>query len=246
MRVALVIHGHFRKFNNLWDDWKRNFIDPIKPDVFAFGWGDSMGNFLRPEQTPDPHNHPGYDLTSPGVTPEFINSIQQRLTPKKLIIENFSDWDQTFQTMIDDPKYKGALDTRCPSHRPKGTLGMVMARSRAINAKAEYERSQGFIYDLVVVTRWDVAHPELIRFTTDVILPDVVNACGGPHDRPWDWWTVGPSKLIDQFGDQYAGIEELVKINQFIFEPHLWQKAWFEHRKIPWRGCHNGTAISRN
>ena len=51
MKVALVIHGHFRNFNKLWDSWKSFLIDPVDPDIFAYAWGDSMGNYIPPQDS---------------------------------------------------------------------------------------------------------------------------------------------------------------------------------------------------
>lgn len=242
MRIALILHGHFRNFDKLWDDWKTKLIDPLKPDVFGFAWGDSMGDHKPVHHTFDNRNHPGYDLASTVPTQEFIDRVHARLKPKKLIIENFCDYESQFHSMINDPKYAAGFDPGF-AQRPKGTLGMVMSRSKAIKYKAEYEKANNFVYDLVIVTRWDVSYRELI--TIDDINPNIINACGGPHDRPWDWWTAGPSWLIDKFGDQWDGIDEFSKINKFVCEPHLWQKAWFEHHNIPWQGIENYAYISR-
>jgi len=244
MKVALVIHGHFRNFDKLWEDWKKYLIDPIKPDVFAFAWGDSLGHHVPAHHTSDNWTHPGYNLESPEVTQELIDNVYTRLLPKKLIIENFCDYESMFSNIIDNPKYANAINDDVIK-RPKGILSMVWSRCKAINAKREYEKANNFVYDLVIVTRWDVGYKREIKLTTDFIDPRIINAVGGPHNRPWDWWTIGPSYLIDKFGDQWDGIDELTSVNKFLCEPHLWQKAWFEHKNIPWRGMENDAHISR-
>ena len=243
MKVALVLHGHFRNFDKLWDDWQTNLLNSISPDVFAFAWGDSMGNHIPAHHTYDNRNHPGYDLTSSSVSQEFIDSVKDRLKPKKLIIENFCDYDLQFHNMINNPKYIAGFDDNI-SKRPKGILGMVMSRYKAIKAKNEYEKVNNFVYDLVIVTRWDVGYKRSISIVNDID-PTIINAVGGPHIRPWDWWTIGPSYLIDKFGEQWDGIDELVNMNKFVCEPHIWQKVWFEYKNIPWRGFENDAYISR-
>ena len=244
MKVALVLTGHLRCFDTIWEETKRNFIDIINPDIFAFTWNDSMGNYLPPLQTQHPDHHPGYNLESPPVLPEYLESVRERINPKVFITESYMDHDAKFQAMVESWRWvTGFLDVPAGGHRPKGCLGMVWSRSKIIQAKAAYEREHNIKYDAVVVTRWDVYHRAAIHNVLHV--PDVINAAGAPDRHPWDYWTSGPNNLIDIWGQQWDGMQELIDINTFNTSPHLWQTNWFAHKNVPWAAIHNGTGIAR-
>ena len=71
MKTAVIFHGHFRCFDQTWPDTKRNLIDVLDPDIFAFAWTDSMGHHLPPGESIDPENHPGYAPGDP-VSDDYI------------------------------------------------------------------------------------------------------------------------------------------------------------------------------
>ena len=244
MRVALLLHGHFRCWDRVWDGLKDNLIDHWQPDVFGFAWNDSMGNYLAPLHTQHPELHPGYSLDSGPVSAEYIENVKRQLSPKSLILENYMDHDANHQAMIDSWRWVTTyLDVAAGGHRPKGCLGMNWARSRVIKAKREYEQLQGWKYDWVIVTRWDVYNTRPITFHD--LDDSMLNAAGGRNWHPWDYWTAGPSDQIDAWGEQWDGMQELMDAGKFNSSPHQWQTAWFEHRKIPWRSCDPGVGIAR-
>ena len=243
MKVALCLHGHFRCFDNHWHEYRDHLISRCNPDVFAFAWSDSFGHHST-NAGDNALVHKGYDTSSPRVPPEYLDSIRDRLNPKTAIFKSYDDYDQMFQNLVDSWRGTGYLDVAAANHKPKGTLSMVYGRGQAIKAKAAYEAANDFKYDLVIVTRWDVNHPYPLDIEADID-PTIVNATGTAHEFPWDWWTIGPSHLIDLWGEQSEGINELIAIGKYTNNTHYWQKNWFEHRNIPWRSFWNHTTVAR-
>jgi hypothetical protein len=243
MKVAVVLHGHFRCFDQTWPDTKKNLVDVLNPDIFAFAWTDSMGHHLSPGDSPDHENHPGYNVGDP-VDIQYINSVQQRLNPKVFITDQYSNHDEYFQSMIDSWRYTtDYLLVPAGCHRPKGCLSMVWSRSKIIKLMNEYEQQHNFKYDLVIVTRYDVYHSVLVNLNN--ISLNVVNAHGGGNWHPWDYWTAGPSELISRWGQQWDGMNELIDNGQFSTGPHQWQTAWFAHKDIQWQPVELGAGIQR-
>jgi len=243
MKTAVIFHGHFRCFDQTWSNTKQNLIDVVDPDVFAFGWTDSMGHHLPPGDSPDHENHPGYALGD-SVSNDYIESVRHRLNPKVFMLDSYHKHDPYFQSLVDSWRYTtNYLEVPAGNHRPKGCLGMVWSRSQVIKAMSNYERTHGFRYDLVIVTRYDVYHNTLINLNK--INPEIVNSHGGANWHPWDYWTAGPSRSIELWGQQWDGMQELINCGRFNTGPHQWQTAWFEHKNIQWQPVELGTGIAR-
>lgn len=232
MNIALCLYGHFRCFDACWPELKHNLIDPndIK-DVFGFSWGDSMGYFLHPEQSNDHKKHPGYDQSSGPPSDIYIRSVVDRLSPKKLVLRDYHDLDQPFDSMV-----ASLSRWHHPSHnhRPKGTIGQVFGRCEAINAMRAHSQETGVRYDMVVVTRWDIAHSSPIDIRS--LDQDTVAMDGmyGP-DVISDAWACGPQDLIERWGLQFSGIDRLVDRGTMNLGPHEWLKAWFSESAISWK-----------
>ncbi len=243
MKTAVVFHGHFRCFDQTWPNTKTNLIDVLNPDIFAFAWTDSMGYFLEPGQTPDHENHPGYTIGEP-VPTAYIQSVEDRLKPKKFILDRYSNHDDYFQSLVDSWRYTtDYLLVPAGCHRPKGCLSMVWSRSQIIKAMSAYEKSHNIRYDLVIVTRYDVYHTVPVDLSNLDL--NIVNSHGCANWHPWDYWTAGPSHSIGLWGQQWDGMQELIDIGRFSTGPHQWQTAWFEHKNIHWQPVELGTGIAR-
>ena len=243
MKTAVIFHGHFRCFDQTWPDTKKNLIDVLNPDVFAFAWTDSMGYYLSPGESPDHENHPGY-APSNSVPNDYLTSVHQRLNPKVFFLDRYENHDAHFQSLVDNWRYTtDYLLVPAGCHRPKGCLSMVWSRSQIIKAMKKYEHDHGFKYDLVIVTRYDVYHSATV--TTCRLNLDIVNAHGGSNWHPWDYWTAGPSDAIGIWGQQWDGMQELIDARKFSTGPHQWQTAWFEHKNIQWQSVELGTGIAR-
>lgn len=229
MRVALCLYGHFRTFNRCYQNLKNHVLDIYHPDIFTSAWTDTMGFWQPRDQTPDAFNHPGYYLESPAVPQEYIDTVFNVLRPKYMYIDSYTNLDANFQGLMEQLK---DFHNNDPNHAPKSCLSMNFIRQQAIQLKRRYEIENNFVYDHVIVTRWDINHSlpiDLNKFD-----PDVITFEKGGGDHPGDTWAAGPSALLDLWGEQFNGIQELVDAKTMSLGPHEWQTAWFNHKKIPW------------
>lgn len=231
LRVALCIFGHFRCFDKCYDNLKNNVLDPLQPDVFAHAWVDSTGYFLHPHVTPDPINHPGFDVSSPKPSMEYIKSVIDRVNPVDIHLDHYYLHDKRFADMVE--KYD-AYKNYNPAHRPKGTISLNYARSCAIAMKRQYELIHQFKYDRVIVTRWDIQHTT--PFDLSTYDPNVL-AVSNIHqvdDLIGDIFNISGSDIIDTFGEQVEGIDKLVEAGRFNLGAHEWMREWIEYNNIPW------------
>lgn len=229
-RNALCLYGHYRSFNDCYKNLKANVLDPNNiTDIFAFLWIDSIGWFKHPELSIDPKNHCGYEESVALSTNSLIN-VLNKLNPKRLSFENYDLKDDYFSLIIND-----LADWHHPNvyHRPKGTLSQVYGRCTSIRLKDIQEKQQGWQYDKVIVTRWDIdyGHPIILDgLNSDVITMDGMYGSEVISDA----WACGDSHQISLWGQQFNGISTLVKNQTMNLGPHEWLKAWFDHMQIKW------------
>ena len=215
---------------------RKHILDPYSPDVFVAAWTDSMGYWLARDRTPDPLNHPGYHLQSPGVPNEYIRGIETLLQPKGVYFDRYQNRDAQFQQQMES--LSDFFVTWDPHSAPKSVLSMNFLRNKVVELKHQYEVQNNFVYDKVIVTRFDINHRipvDMNQFHNNLI----TYVQGGAELDPGDTWGVGPSKLMDVWGSQYKGINELVETKTMSLNPHLWQKAWMAHRNVPWKNVTN-------
>jgi hypothetical protein len=230
MRVALCIHGHFRSFDRVYANLQRNLIDIYKPDIFAAAWMDNTGDWLPRTHTPDPVNHPGFRLDTPQVSNAYVSSVIQTLNPKDLHLDHYWLHDQNLQHITDQYIRFNPPD---PNHAPKSALSMNYIRFVSIASKWVQEQRQGWKYDCVINTRWDVDHKSPIDLSK-LDLSKIETCRGGSDDHPGDIWAASNSGNMDIWGNQWVGIQELVDANTFSLGPHQWQTAWLKHKNITW------------
>ena len=231
MRVALCLHGHFRTFDQCWDNLRRHVIEPYQPDVFAMAWMDHMGNHLSPPDTANPHQHPGFSTDSPPVPISYVRSVMDVLQPLDMHLDHYHLHDARFNEMVTE---LSAHHHPWPHHRPKGTLSLNWIRHANVEMKRKQEQRQGWCYDRVICTRWDIDHSVPLQLEQhDPNVMSLVNVHG--PDVTSDIWASGPSHHMDTWADQINHIDELVETGTFSLGTHEWMKAWFIHRGIPWQ-----------
>lgn len=134
MKVALCFSGHLRTYEQTAESIRKYLIDPLDCDVFIHTWN-KIG-FMR------------YDGdTSQKNTKDEMALIKELLHPKKIFIEETGSikWDGT--------KYKERSISR---EDPANVLGMFYKVKKANDLRKEYEKEQGFSYDLVIRARTDL------------------------------------------------------------------------------------------
>ena len=188
-----------------------------------------MGNWLPRSSTPDPRNHPGFNIGSPAPSPAYVRAIMDNLKPVDIHLDHYYLHDERFQyimAQLNDFHHPEA------THAPKSAISMNWTRHVAISMKQLHEHRLGQKYDRVICTRWDIDHTLPINITQ--FDPNVLTFAKGGGDHPGDTWACGTSDLMDAWGAQFDGIPELVANRTMNLGPHEWQTAWFDHKQIPW------------
>lgn len=232
MRVALCLHGHFRTFDRCWENLRRNVIDIYQPDVFAMAWMDSMGTHLSPLDSKDPHQHPGFKIGD-AVSTAYLRTVIDRINPIDMHLDHYHLHDERFGKMVEE---LSAFHHPWPHHRPRGTLSLNWIRHVNLEMRRKQEERQGWTYDRVICTRWDINHPIPIRLEMhDPALMTLTNVHG--PDVTSDVWAAGPGYLMDAWADMIKPqpIQHLIERGTFSLGTHEWMKAWFMHRGINWQ-----------
>lgn len=231
MKVALCLSGHFRSFESCYANLKSNLIDVYNPDIFIMAWIDNFGYHIHPTETTNPKTHPGFAIDSPPVPSSYVQEMLKLLNPLDIHLDHYYLHDANFQMMLNQLE---AYHHPWEHHRPKGTLSLNFTRKIVMTMKQRQEQMQGYRYDRVICTRWDIDHAARINLESHdpnvITLPNV----HGP-DVTSDVWAAGPSHLLDAWAEQFNCIDELVKINQFSLGTHEWMKSWFSYKQIPWQ-----------
>ena len=204
-------------------------------------WTDSMGFFQHPEQSEHHRVHRGYDANSAVPDQNLIISVLQRLNPQRVELPAFSAYEKKFDGMLND---LAKWHHPSPHHRPKGTLAQVWGRCNSIRMKREYEDQNRMKFDMVVVTRYDIAYGQAINLAT---LPQGVVITDGMFGSSVisDAWCCGPSDLINKWGQQMTDIPHLVQAGTMSLGPHEWLAAHFAVNDIPWAAHGVGISIQR-
>ena len=231
MTTALCLYGHFRCFDDCWNDLNNYLIKPNNiSHVFAQAWVDSMGYFQHPESAANPLSHPGYDLDSNTVNGAWLQQTLAKLNPTQVHLDNYHLHDDRFSKMVEDLK---PFHHPSPSHRPKGTLSQVWARSASLSLAQAYQEHIGFSFDRIVCTRYDIGYQHVVDL--DTLDPDIISLDGmyGP-DVISDAWASGPSSAMSKWSQQFSAINALVANQTMNIGPHEWLRAHFDNLQIPW------------
>jgi hypothetical protein len=139
MKIALCLSGQPRQISSNIEQLKKNLIIPSGiEDIFVHTWFDK--NFVGCRfSTAQPHQS-----NIVGIWEHNTIDLIESLNPKKLIIEPPNEFSQ-FSHLESHPT---AIQTQIAS--------MMYSVYRANALKSEYEYENGFKYDLVIKTRFDI------------------------------------------------------------------------------------------
>jgi hypothetical protein len=165
--VALCLFGQMRTYERTYNSINKNIISLLNPDVFIHTWEEIGGTWKGSIENP----------SSQVIKPD---TIEQLYSPKKYEIEKFEEEYYHSINGVEVPK-----KVRDMPNYGKGLLPMFYKIHKVTQLKREYERSEGFQYDIVILMR-----PDLLIFNK---IPDKVLT------RPSILWTTDRNlrNLID-------------------------------------------------
>lgn len=241
MKIALCLYGHLRDFDNCYSSLYEKILKPYNPDIFAMTWTDSFGKRSELHST---SNQSGIDNSSAPPSVNYIFETLQKLNPVRIHLDTLEAHEPRFETMYQKFKPWHLAKT---THKPKSMFGMNWGRHCVIKIKSEQEKLQGWKYDLVIATRWDMKFldiPPLETLDRNKIIMHRVDI--NNHILFSDYWVSGSSYLMDIWGDQFNNIEGFAKLGYRIICPHIFAQNWLEWNKIDFEYNENIKVIKSN
>jgi hypothetical protein len=112
-------------------------------------------------------------------------------------------------------------------------FSMFYSMMRSLLLKQEWEKLNGFVYDLVIRTRFDISletyiDPATFSFNEGVFSPDV---CGN-EDAQSDWFNFSNSKLIDLYAEIYGKMVEFSALGVRITAGENIIKYWLDVNNV--------------
>jgi len=166
MRVALCLSGKYRNALECFDSIKKNIIDIHRPDIFISSW-----------TNPKDVQHIMYD-TQFSENDTNHTQICQMYNPISFELETYDSSIDGYFSRIIESTHPQSDEERDGCMR---LLGQWYKRMRCNQLKQEWERKNGFLYDVVIVCRFDLQFFEPILVNT--INPKTIKFASG-----YDWW----------------------------------------------------------
>ena len=139
MRIAVLLYGHLRDFNNCATGLRNHLINKYHCDVFIHTWDETEPSTFA--------WHKGRSKKK-AVDDKVKKQIDDLYSPLKIAIEHQEKWSN--EAIIESKYMKGFRFSTAGVHF------MFHSMSKANQLRTQFESENGFNYDLVVVTRPDV------------------------------------------------------------------------------------------
>lgn len=141
MKVALLLTGHMRCWNQVFPNTKQHIIDKYNPDIFIDTWNS--------EAYWDPHSEKGITEGGPKLN---ISGIKEAYKPTVMNVDSYEQFEDNFSTRA--KKFETFY------HVPKNQVSMWFKVGRGMLAIEEHMMLSGKTYDLVIRMRPDLIFNE--------------------------------------------------------------------------------------
>lgn len=237
MKVALVLTGLLRCFEQAYPSFKKYVIDRYDTDVYLDIWsevGYYSGKGYLPEQNgfiQTAKNDRGFHNSGELVD---ANKLIRLYKPVSLIIDDYSQ----FEAMFD----KRAGQFPKAFTRPKNTIAQAYKIYSGIS-QCFVNRSNAQ-YDLVVRARPDLVleqDPGLFALNKFYTLPSRNKEGKGTGDS----LQIGTLSDMFQFSQMYRHLEELY--NEVGYScPHMFNENWIKHMGLDWKELRVGAHVAHS
>lgn len=141
MKVALLLTGHMRCWEQVFPNTKLHIIDKYNPDIFIDTW-DSEAYW-------DPHSEKGVTENGPKLD---ITGIENTYKPVNMNVENYEEFEDNFTTR--------AKQFTNFYHVPKNQISMWYKVGRGMLSVEEHMMLTGKTYDVIIRMRPDLVYNE--------------------------------------------------------------------------------------
>jgi hypothetical protein len=222
-KVAVVLTGHMRSWEQVFPNFKEKVLDRYNPDVFIHTWSDE-GWWT-----------PGDKVTETGVfddSPEInIGAIIQSYQPVEIRVE---DWNKS---LIDDiPTFNELFEMRGQqytnfAHKPRNILSMFYKLTAGINLMNDYAAKTGTKYDLVIRMRPDMIIDDLPDFEINKFYTLAHKNHLG--EGTGDMFQIGSPFQLTLFSLLPQNIDALYNHTQLLC-PHVLSETWINLLQLNW------------
>lgn len=208
MRIALCLSGQPRLLEEQFPFIKSAILDYGGVDVFAHAW-------YNPENAGNHYEHALWHKSFPGRTGGIEKfgvdkAILDLYNPVSYVIEPQVDFTKQAKTCMSLVHARGGClysDSykvfTCP-------LSMFYSMYKVCNIKKSYEEAGGFVYDVVVRSRFDMHIPKPIPFNSlDYSVISTPLTIWTPRGGACDLLGVGTSPNMDIYCGVYPNFESL-------------------------------------
>lgn len=137
MKVALILTGHLRCWDQVFPNTKEMIIDRWNPDVFIHAWDE--------QSWWDPHSKEGFVANSPKID---IEAVAKAYNPKGMQFEYFEPYRSGFDQHAE--RYQNHF------HVKRNILSMFYKLHKGVELMNDYTAKTGVHYDLVIRMRPDM------------------------------------------------------------------------------------------
>ena len=225
MRIGLVLFGHLRSFRSTYDSYKQ-FLKTLQHigdvDVFCHTWDieeSVTASWWKEHRTDDP-------------PPPTVDSgeIVSKYDPVQYSIESSRQFDSSGYD----------INSSIPI---AGILSMLHSQRRAFDLLSAHEKQNGFKYDIVIKTRYDLVYEIASSFTELAAVSISQNCLFLPSSNPYeligsrsDVFALGPRLLMEQyfnFCDRFRDATLLYKNKGYRhFVPELCMTVFLDDRSV--------------
>jgi hypothetical protein len=228
MRIAIVLFGHLRSYRQTifsFENLKNILSRSGNVDVFCHTWDieESVTAAWWKEHKPD----------EPPPAIVDVRKIEQIYSPALYSVEP--------SRQFDDKGY--SVNSKIPI---PGILSMLYSQMRAFNLLEEYEKQNGFKYDVVVKTRYDLLYEIAGDFANCVSADDGIFL---PSSNPYeligscsDIFAIGSRKSMEEYFGFCVNFKEALVIYQRKgyqqLLPELCMTVYLDHKNIKRQELH--------
>jgi hypothetical protein len=141
MKVALLLTGHMRCWNQVFPNTKQHIIEKYNPDVFIDTW-DSEAYW-------DPHSVRGITEDGPKLD---VSAIENAYKPVCMNVDNYAEYEDNFVNR--------AKQFTNFYHVPKNQISMWFKVGRGMLSVEEHMMLTGTTYDVIIRMRPDLVFNE--------------------------------------------------------------------------------------
>jgi len=205
MKSCILLSGQLRNAKNSFESIKKNLIDTYDADVFISTWSNS--NKIQKS------NLAGGSVDDDSTIDEIINLYN----PITIEVDKYEDeLVEKFHRMIQPFKSKAPFETK-----PLSVFMMWYKIMKVNQLKSRYEQTNGFKYDTVIRSRFDLNIDSQIE-----IIDAQPNELYIP--KGWDWkmgyndlFALGNSQSMDYYCDMFNNLLPMLDSGHILHPEYL-------------------------